>query len=51
MFEPVASDVSFPDLELELLEFWRTENVFRRSLEPVDTIDLPRGFFVCCRHV
>jgi isoleucyl-tRNA synthetase len=33
MFEPVASDVSFPKMELELLEFWRTEAVFQRSVE------------------
>ncbi|MBN8615268.1 MAG: isoleucine--tRNA ligase [Deltaproteobacteria bacterium] len=33
MFERVASKVSFPDLELRLLELWRTERIFERSVE------------------
>ena len=33
MFRPVATNVSFPRLELEVLEFWRTRGIYRRSLE------------------
>ncbi len=33
MFDPVAPQVSFPELERELLEFWKRERVFERSVE------------------
>jgi isoleucyl-tRNA synthetase len=33
MFRPVEPNVSFPKLEESILEFWRSENVFKRSLE------------------
>lgn len=32
-FEPVDPRVRFPDLEEEILAFWRETDVFRRSLE------------------
>ncbi|MDQ3033157.1 MAG: isoleucine--tRNA ligase [Myxococcota bacterium] len=32
-FEPVPQKVSFPDVERRLLEFWKTERVFERSIE------------------
>jgi isoleucyl-tRNA synthetase len=32
-FEPFDPKVSFPELELRILEFWRDADVFRRSLE------------------
>jgi isoleucyl-tRNA synthetase len=40
MFEPVASRVSFPDLETDILEFWREHDIFRRSVEerPADRV-------------
>lgn len=31
--KPVASDISFPGLEKQILEFWKEQNVFQRSLE------------------
>lgn len=33
MFQPVEKNVSFPDLELQILEFWRKENIYQRSLD------------------
>ena len=33
MFQPVPSNVSFPDLESEILQFWQDQQVYRRSLE------------------
>jgi isoleucyl-tRNA synthetase len=33
MFERVPSKVSFPELELRLLDLWRTERIFERSVE------------------
>src|SRR5262245_58994162 len=32
-FEPVDPKVSFPELELRLLEAWKASDVFRRSVE------------------
>ncbi|MGA7172159.1 MAG: class I tRNA ligase family protein, partial [Candidatus Dormiibacterota bacterium] len=32
-FEPVATPVSFPELEERVLEFWQREHIFERSLE------------------
>ncbi|MGH2672027.1 MAG: class I tRNA ligase family protein, partial [Actinomycetota bacterium] len=32
-FEPVATKVSFPELEQRILEFWREADVFHRQLE------------------
>jgi isoleucyl-tRNA synthetase len=32
-FDPVQAKVSFPELERETLEFWRTADVFHRQLE------------------
>lgn len=33
MFQPVENNVSFPELELQILEFWRQNRVYERSLE------------------
>lgn len=33
LFKPVDSRVSFPEIEKETLERWRSENVFKRSLD------------------
>ncbi|MEM8883079.1 MAG: isoleucine--tRNA ligase [Planctomycetota bacterium] len=33
MFEPVPGNVSFPALERELLDFWKNEEIFRKSIE------------------
>ena len=33
MFEPVIQRVSFPELEVQLMERWKEENTFQRSLE------------------
>jgi len=41
-FDAVPSDVRFPDLEREVLAFWREADVFRRSLEK----PAPRGPWV-----
>ncbi|MDF1523607.1 MAG: isoleucine--tRNA ligase, partial [Trueperaceae bacterium] len=41
-FDPVSSDVRFPDLEREVLAFWREADVFRASLER----PAPRGNWV-----
>ena len=40
MFEPVASRVSFPDLEEGILAFWHDHDIFKRSVEerPADKI-------------
>ena len=32
-FEPVATPVSFPELEERVLEFWQAEHIFERGLE------------------
>lgn len=32
MFKPVAPDISFPELEESILEFWKKEEIFRKSL-------------------
>lgn len=32
MFEPVDTNVSFPELEMETLAFWDREDIFRKSL-------------------
>ena len=39
-FQPVASRVSFPDLETDVLAFWRDRDVFRRSVSerPADRV-------------
>ena len=39
-FEPAPPRVSFPDLEQEILEFWREQRVFERSIEerPADRL-------------
>lgn len=33
MFQPVDNNVSFPELELQILEFWREHRIYARSLE------------------
>ncbi len=33
MFKPVPSNPSFPELELQVLQFWRDEKIYDRSLE------------------
>ena len=33
MFKPVPANVSFPALEEEILEFWKNESIFEKSLE------------------
>jgi len=33
MFQPVNSKVSFPQLEEEILNFWKNNNIFKRSIE------------------
>jgi len=33
MFQPVAKDASFPNLEQEVLEFWKQQNIYGKSLE------------------
>ena len=39
-FEPAPPRVSFPDLEQEILEFWREQRIFERSIEerPADRL-------------
>ena len=39
-FEPVGSRVSFPELEQDILAFWRDKDVFRRSVDerPADRV-------------
>jgi isoleucyl-tRNA synthetase len=32
--KPVSADISFPALEQEMLEFWKTHSIFERSIEP-----------------
>lgn len=33
MFEPVSNNVSFPELEEKILEFWKENEIFRKSLD------------------
>ena len=33
MFDPVDPNVSFPEIETKLLDFWREHDIFRRSIE------------------
>jgi len=33
MFEPVNSKVSFPEIERKILEFWRANRIFEKSIE------------------
>ena len=39
MFDVVSSRVSFPDLDAEVLEYWKERDVFRRSVD--DRPDAP----------
>ena len=32
-FEPVSSKVSFPDMERDVLQFWKDKDIFRRSMK------------------
>jgi len=43
MFQPVATRVSFPELDQQVLAFWREQDVFRRSLKRRE--DGPRFVF------
>ncbi|MCD6290511.1 MAG: isoleucine--tRNA ligase [Anaerolineae bacterium] len=43
MFEPVPSPVNFPELEQEVLAFWREQDAFHKSLEK--RADAPRYVF------
>ena len=43
MFKPVDAKVSFPRLEAEVLEFWRSNTVFQRSVEREPKPGLPNG--------
>ena len=44
MFEPVPSDVRFPQLEEQVLAFWDDQQVYEKSLQRRD--DAPRfGFY------
>ena len=33
VYTPVSSHVSFPDIEHDVLDFWRKEEIFKKSLE------------------
>ncbi|RKX31724.1 MAG: isoleucine--tRNA ligase, partial [Verrucomicrobia bacterium] len=33
MFEPVSSEVNFPELELSVLRFWDEQDIFRKSMK------------------
>ena len=33
LFAPVSSKVSFPDMEKDILRFWKDNDVFRRSMQ------------------
>ena len=33
MFQPVANDASFPNLEQEVLDFWKQQNIYDKSLK------------------
>ena len=33
MFQPVASSIQFPTLEAEILDFWREQRIYEKSLE------------------
>ncbi len=33
MFQPVNSKVSFPDIEKKVLDFWRENRIFEKSIE------------------
>lgn len=43
MFDAVPQDVRFPELELEILKFWKEQRIYERSLER--TADGPRFVF------
>ncbi|MHC4450819.1 MAG: isoleucine--tRNA ligase [Planctomycetota bacterium] len=43
MFEAVPSNVSFPDQERELLEFWKEHEIFQKSIEQCQ--DRPKYIF------
>ncbi|MEO0598983.1 MAG: class I tRNA ligase family protein, partial [Chloroflexota bacterium] len=43
MFKPVDSNVNIPDVEEQVLEFWRKNRVFKRTTEGRD--DAPRYVF------
>ena len=40
-FEPVDSKVNFPELERRILEFWRVNDVFARSIRTRHGRDKP----------
>ncbi len=33
MFKPVSSKVNFPQLEEKILDFWKSNTIFERSIE------------------
>ena len=33
MFQPAPNNVNFPDLEAEVLEFWKSKSIYHRSLD------------------
>lgn len=33
MFQPVGSRISFPELEMKVLKFWKENNIFEKSIE------------------
>ena len=33
MFQPVNSKISFPELEKRILEIWRRDRIFEKSIE------------------
>ncbi len=45
-FLPVDPRQNFPKLEEKILEFWRQERIFEKSLNPIDPAGKPRPQFV-----
>ncbi|MEA1911882.1 MAG: class I tRNA ligase family protein, partial [Spirochaetota bacterium] len=39
MYKPVDSKVSFPDMEEKILEFWKNNNIFEKSISQRDGND------------
>ncbi len=42
MFKEVSTQVKFPDLEQSVLEFWRTQDIFKKSMQK----DSPSGDYI-----
>ena len=39
MYKPVNAKVHFPDMEMNILDFWQTHNIFHKSIKQRENAD------------